>query len=312
MDHEYFMRRAIKLAEKGRGTTSPNPLVGAVIVKNGRIIGEGYHLRAGEAHAEINALNSTKENARGATLYVTLEPCCFHGKTPPCTEAVIRAKIAKVVVGLIDPNPRVCGKGIKKLKEAKVEVISGILSSEVKRQNEAYIKRVTTGKPFVLMKVGMTLNGKIAEERGRETVITCEEARKFVHKLRSEFDAVMVGRGTVLSDDPELTVREVAFSKQPKRIIVSTDAQIPLEANVVRTANLIHTYLATTPQASHEQINKLKSNGVKVIVVASTNNRLDLNALLELLGKQKINSILLEGGSHLNTSMIEAGLVDKF
>ncbi len=312
MDHESYMKRAIELAEKGRGATSPNPLVGAVIVKDGEIIGEGYHAKAGEAHAEINALNNAKDDVKGSTLYVTLEPCCFHGKTPPCTESIIKAGIERVVIGLIDPNPKVCKNGIKKLQEAKIEVISDIMESEIKRQNEIYIKYITTGKPFVLLKVAMTLNGKIARKHGEESTITGKEAHRMVHKLRSQFDAVMVGTGTVLSDNPELNVREIVSTKNPKRIIVTTDAQILLSSNVVKTASAIPTYIATTSRASDEQIRNLKSKGVKTIIVPSSRKGVDLETLLVLLGKEEITSVLLEGGARLNTSMIEASLVDKF
>ncbi len=307
---EKFMRRAIELAEGGRGKTNLNPLVGAVVVRDGKIIGEGYHAKMGGPHAEINALMNAGD-VRGATLYVTLEPCCIHGRTPPCTKALMEAGISEAIVGMVDPNPKVSGRGIEELKGAGMKVATGVLEDEVRKQNEVYIKYVLTGRPFVLMKVAMSLNGKIAEKRGRRTIITGQETRARVHSLRSQFDAVMVGSGTVLADDPELTVRMVE-GENPIRLIVSTGASMPLEANVVKTARQVPTILATTREVPKNAIEALRSAGVEVLILSSRGGRVDLVELMDELGKRGITSVILEGGARLNASMLKAGLVDKF
>ncbi|MDI6891488.1 MAG: bifunctional diaminohydroxyphosphoribosylaminopyrimidine deaminase/5-amino-6-(5-phosphoribosylamino)uracil reductase RibD [Actinomycetota bacterium] len=308
---EKFMRRAIELAEGGRGKTNPNPLVGAVLVRDGEIIGEGYHEKVGGPHAEINALMDAGD-VRGANLYVTLEPCCIQGRTPPCTKALIEAGISEAIIGMVDPNPKVSGRGIEELEKAGVEVASGVLEGEVRKQNEVYIKYVLTGRPFVLMKVAMSLNGKIAEKRGRRTIITGQEAQARVHSLRSQFDAVMVGSGTVLADDPELTVRMVE-GKNPIRLIVSTGASIPLGANVVKTARQVPTILATTREVPENTAEVLRAAGVEVLILGSPDvSGVDLFELMDELGRRRISSVILEGGACLNTSMLEAGLVDKF
>ncbi|MEW6189067.1 MAG: bifunctional diaminohydroxyphosphoribosylaminopyrimidine deaminase/5-amino-6-(5-phosphoribosylamino)uracil reductase RibD [Actinomycetota bacterium] len=310
--HEQYMKRAIELAEKGRGRTSPNPLVGAVIVKDGAIVGEGFHARAGEPHAEVNALNKAQEKARGATMYVTLEPCCIYGRTSPCTEAIIRSRILRVIVGLIDPNPKVCGRGIEQLKLKGIHVEVGILSQEIAHQNEIYIKYITTGLPFVLMKVAMSMNGKITVKRGNATRITSEKSRKEVHRLRGEYDSIMVGIGTVLLDNPLLTARlQGRETHNPIRIIIDSKARIPLDSKMVKTASEIPTILAVA-NADEEKIQALHQYGVEVLPVPGKDGKVDLVKLIGELGEREITSVLLEGGSLLNASAIKAGIVDKF
>ncbi|MDI6822166.1 MAG: bifunctional diaminohydroxyphosphoribosylaminopyrimidine deaminase/5-amino-6-(5-phosphoribosylamino)uracil reductase RibD [Actinomycetota bacterium] len=310
--HGQYMRRAIELAEKGRGRTSPNPLVGAVIVKDGAIVGEGFHTRAGEPHAEINALNEAQEEAKGATMYITLEPCCIYGRTSPCTEAIIESGISRVIVGLIDPNPKVCGRGIEQLKLKGIDVEVGILSQEIAHQNEIYIKYITTGLPFVLMKVAMSMDGKITAKRGSATRITSEKSRKEVHRLRGEYDSIMVGIGTVLLDNPLLTVRlQGGETHNPIRIIIDSKARIPLDSKIVKTASEIPTILAVA-NADEEKIQTLRQYGVEVLPVPRKDGRVDLVKLMKELGEREITSVLLEGGSLLSASAIKAGIVDKF
>lgn len=305
------MERAIRLAEKGRGKTSPNPLVGAVLVKDNKIIGEGFHEFAGGPHAEINALAKAGKQAKGATMYVTLEPCCIYGRTPPCTRALIEAGIKEIIVGLEDPNPKVCGKGMQELKDTGIQVHSGVLSEEVASQNEIYVKYITTGYPFVLMKAAMSLDGKIAARRGEHTTISSGTSRSAVHILRSHYDAVAVGIGTVLADDPLLTARVVGQKpKNPLRVIIDSKLRIPLDCRIVETANEVCT-LVVCANAEDKRKELLFQNGIEVIDLPAKDGRVDLQALLKGLGRRKVSSILLEGGSRLNTSVLKAGLVDK-
>lgn len=313
MYQKKFMERAIELAEKGRGKTSPNPLVGAVVVKNNKIISEGYHKKAGEAHAEVMAIKRAGTKASNGELYVTLEPCCFYGKTPPCTDFIFSSGIKKVYYGLNDPNPRVRGRGGDNLKKAGLKVEKGFLEKEIKEQNEIYIKYITKKSPFVVLKTAMSVDGKIATKKGDSKWITSEKAREYVHRLRAEYDAVMVGIGTVLKDDPILSVRkDKKLSKQPKRIIVDSKAILPLSSKILATSDRISTILATTNQAWKGKIESLKKRGVEVISVPENKGRVNLRLLIKELGKRELTSIFLEGGSDLNASMLEAGLVDKF
>lgn len=310
---EKYMRQAIELAEKGQGQTSPNPLVGAVVVRDGKVVGTGYHAQAGKPHAEVNALNKAGENSRGATLYSTLEPCCTYGWTPPCTDSIISAGVKRVVVGLIDPNPEVCGKGIEKLRAAGISVTENILSEEVARQNEVFIKYITTGRPFVLMKVAMSLNGKIASERGKTTVLTSKQSRRLVHRLRDEYDAVVVGIGTVLADNPRLTARLPGRkADSPVRVIVDSKARLPLKSNIVSLAKKVPTILAVTKQAPSDKLRQLGSQRIEILACSSNEGWIDLEDLMNKLGQRKIASVLLEGGARLNTSALKSGLVDKF
>ncbi len=308
--NELYMKRALELAKKGEGKVSPNPMVGAVIVKDERIIGEGYHMRYGGPHAEVNAFSSATENVEGATIYVTLEPCCHFGKTPPCVNAIIDNKISKVVVGALDPNPLVAGKGIKILREHGIEVITGVLEEECIKINEIFMNYILTKKPFVIMKSAMTLDGKIATYTGNSKWITGEEARKEVHKLRNRVSAIMVGIGTILTDNPELTCR-IEDGNSPKRIIVDSMLRIPIDAKVINLKDEVLTIVATTIKADEQKIQLLRSKGIEVLVIEEHNSRVDLQKLMTRLGEMKIDSILLEGGATLNYSALEEGIVDK-
>jgi len=306
-----YMKRAFELAEKGRGKTSPNPVVGAVIVKDDKIIGEGFHERAGGPHAEIVALKEAGEAAREAVMCVTLEPCCHHGRTPPCTEALKEAGLKEVIVGLKDPNPKVDGKGIAELEKSGIKVQVGVLREEIAEQNEIYIKFITTGYPFLLMKAAMSLDGKIAFHKGEQTWISSETSRRRVHSLRAEYDAIMVGIGTVLADDPLLTARTAERkSKNPIRIIVDSALRIPSESQIARTANEVKTIIACA-NPNQERKDVLQRKGLEVLDLPGEEGRVDLKALLKELGKREMTSVLLEGGSKLNASVIEAGFVDK-
>jgi len=307
-----YMQRALELAEKGRGFTRPNPLVGAVIVKNGRIIGEGLHEYYGGPHAEINAFNQASEDVSGATMYVTLEPCSHYGKTPPCAEAIVGRGLRKVVISLKDPNPVVAGRGIAILEAAGIEVHVGLLEKESRIMNEIFLKYITTRLPFVIMKTAMTLDGKIATRTNASRWITGEESREYVHELRKRVSGLMVGIGTVLADDPSLTTRlKTGNGKDPARIIVDSSARIPLSARVLNLKSEAETIIAVTEKASSEKVMQLTEKGAKVITVPSKNGRVDLVELMRELGKRGIDSILLEGGSELNYAALYAKIVDK-
>lgn len=313
MVHEQFMARALQLAELGRGKTSPNPLVGAVIVHNDRIVGEGYHRKAGTPHAEIHALRDAGEKANGAVMYVTLEPCCHHGRTPPCTKSIIEAGIADVVVGMADPNPLVSGKGIKALKDAGIRVIEGVLEKDVRLQNESFIKYISTKCPFVTLKAAISLDGKVATRTGESRWITGEEARLWVHRMRAANDAIMVGIGTVLADDPLLTVRLDGEYEQPLRVIVDSSLRIPETSMLVKTASEVPTVVAAV-QGSYSEAKRaqLERAGLEVWDLPAIKGKVDLVTLMKELGKREITSLLLEGGSTLNASALEAGIIDKF
>lgn len=316
----YYMKRALELSQRAVGSVNPNPLVGSIIVKNNKVIGEGYHEYFGGPHAEVNAFANAKENAfknavddvEGATMYVTLEPCSHYGKTPPCADAIVRNKIAKVVIGMIDPNPMVAGKGIEILRNSGIEVITGIMEKEIKKTNEIFIKYITTKEPFCIMKTAMTMDGKIATSIGDSKWISNEKSRAYVHELRQRVSGIMVGIGTVLKDDPELTTRrEGMISLNPTRIIIDSKARISLEAKVLKCDEKSKTIIVTTELAEKAKIETIKQKGAEVIVTNSKNGWVDLNHLMGVLGGMGIDSILLEGGSTLNYSAIEAGVVDK-
>lgn len=306
------MQRAIELAERGRGRTSPNPLVGAVIVKNDAIVGEGYHAGAGESHAEINAINHATEILDDATLYVTLEPCCSYGRTPPCTRAIISSKIKKVIVGLIDPNLKVCGKGIDELKKAQIEVEVGVDEKEITKQNEVYIKYISTKMPFVLTKSAISFDGKITSKDGRPMWITGKESREHVHLLRDRNDAIMVGIGTVIADDPMLTVRlGQKETKNPLRVIVDSNAKLSLDSKIVKTAGEVPTLLAVTENAPGKKTKALINKKVEVLVLPNESNGVNLKSLFTELGEREITSVILEGGARLISSALRENLVDK-
>lgn len=308
-DDERWMKRALRLAEKGRGRTSPNPMVGAVLIQDGEVVGEGYHSKAGEAHAEIVAIGKAGEKARNAILYTNLEPCSHFGKTPPCAPAVIRAGLKRVVIGMEDPNPQVKGKGLEALRKAGLDVEVGILKEECERLNEAFCKYIIKREPFVLLKVASTLDGKIATERGDSKWITGETSRKFVHRLRDQVDGLLVGIGTILKDDPMLTAR-IKGGQDPYRIILDSRLRISEEARVVAEAPE-KTIIATTELAPAEKRESLERRGVRVLIIDSSQERVNLKALLSKLGEMEMVSLLVEGGSEVNGSFLDQGLIDK-
>jgi len=310
-DHERFMDRALRLARKGEGRASPNPMVGAVIVKDGRIIGSGYHERLGEGHAEVNAFRSATEDVAGATIYVTLEPCSHYGKTPPCSDKIIEKKIGRVVIAALDPNPLVSGRGVKKLQAAGIEVVTGILAEESSRLNEVFMKYIVKKEPFVVMKAAMSLDGKIATRTGESQWITGPAAREQVHHLRNALSGIMVGVQTVITDDPQLTSR-IPGGKNPVRIIVDSTLRIPMEANVLKNQDAAKTILATTTRADRNKVALLEAAGIEILTVpAKDDGRTDLKSLMEVLGERGVDSILLEGGATLNFAALEAGIIDK-
>ena len=309
---EKFMKLALSLAEKGRGYVNPNPLVGAVIVKDGNVIGEGYHTAFGKPHAEIEAINSATEDIKGATMYVTLEPCCHQGKTPPCTEAIIKNQLARVVVATTDPNPLVSGSGIEKLKQSNIEITVGVLEEMAKIQNEVFIHYMTTNLPFTILKYAMSLDGKIACHTGDSKWITSEKSRTDVHRLRSSVSAVVTGIGTILSDDASLNVRLIdSKGKEPHRIVVDSAARISLDAKILNLDSKSDTYIAVTEAASDEKLRKLEDYGAKIIMTKSKDGKVDLEELWKELGFLGMDSILIEAGEQLNAALLEAKLVNK-
>lgn len=304
-----FMRRAIALAKQGGGFVHPNPLVGCVVVKDGQVIAEGYHEKYGEFHAERNALTRCKADTTGATLYVTLEPCCHYGKTPPCTDIIIEKGIAKVFVGILDPNPLVAGKGVKILQDAGIEVVSGLCEDEIREMNKVFLKYITTKRPYVIMKTAMTLDGKIAAHTGDSKWVTNAESRKAVHALRSELAGVVVGINTVLADDPMLNCRLDGRCHQPVRIVVDSKLRIPMDSQLVKTAKEYRTIIATSQAVISTEA--LISKGIEIVFCASNDNHVDINDLMDKLGAMGIDSLLLEGGGTLNAAFLEAGCVDE-
>ena len=311
MTDQNYMLQAIQLAKQGEGWTNPNPMVGAVIVKNGRIIGKGYHKKCGELHAERNAIASLTESAEGATIYVTLEPCCHYGKTPPCTEAIIEQKIKRVVIGSRDPNPKVSGKGIKMLQEAGIEVIEDFMREECDRLNPVFFHYITTKTPYVVMKYAMTLDGKIATKTGASKWITGEAARAEVQHMRHRYMGIMAGIGTVLADDPMLNVRVEGW-KSPIRILCDSGLRIPLDGQIVKSAGKYRTIVAYADSENTEAKRKrLHEMGVETLCCPDDNNQVDLKKLMKYLGEEGIDSILLEGGGTLNDSALRAGIVQE-
>jgi len=308
------MRLALRLARRGMGKTSPNPMVGAVVVKGKAIVGQGYHHRAGEDHAEVLALRKAGEKARGATLYLNLEPCDHFGKTPPCTRAILDAGIERVVAGMKDPNPLVAGRGIGRLRKAGVRVDVGIKEKECRELNAPFCKFIATQKPFVTLKAAASLDGKVATRSGDSRWISGEASRKYVHQLRQSMDAVMVGIGTVLQDDPLLTVRLSGKkrSRQPLRVIVDSHLKIPWQSQIVRTARQVPTLIATTQAASPSKMARLKHAQLEILVVKDDGEgRVSLKGLMKALAGRGIVSMLLEGGPTLNASALQEGVVDR-
>ena len=308
-----YMSRAIELAKHGIGWTSPNPVVGAVIVKDGRIIGEGYHRRCGEPHAERNAIASLKESAAGASLYVTLEPCCHYGRTPPCTEAILEQGIARVVIGSRDPNPEVAGKGAAVLRKAGIRVEEDFMKEECDRLNSIFFHYITKKTPYVVMKYAMTADGKIATRTGASKWITGDAARAKVQKLRHRCMGIMAGIGTVLADDPMLNVR-IEGGKSPIRIICDSDLRIPSDSQICRTVKEFPTIVACAAarlKDREEEILRLERLGIQVVQTFGGESAVDLKELMGILGNQGIDSILLEGGGTLNDSALQAGIVSE-
>ncbi len=310
---EKFMRSAILLAKKGAGMVSPNPLVGAVLVKGGKIIARGYHKFFGGPHAEINALEKAEKKTGGAEIYINLEPCCHHGKTPPCTDILIKKGIRRAFIGMVDPNPCVSGNGIKKLKQAGIEVSVGLLERECRKLNESFIKYITKKTPFVILKAASTLDGKTATFAGDSKWITSVDSRITVHQIRSEVDAVMVGIGTVIADDPLLTARLYKGAKKnPFRIIVDSTLRIPLNSNVLQPGLAKKTIIATSPEkAGSEKAMAIQNLGALIIGIPLKQQQVDLRKLFKKLGTKAMASILIEGGAELNASALECGVVDK-
>jgi len=308
-----YMARAIELAARGRYTTAPNPRVGCLIVNGDKVVGEGWHQRAGEPHAEINALQMAGSAAAGATAYVTLEPCCHHGRTPPCSRALIEAKVARVVVAMEDPNPRVAGEGIAELRQAGIGVESGVLEVEAERLNRGFVMRMRHGRPFVRSKLAMSLDGRTAMDSGESIWITGEEARRDVHRLRAASCAIMTGAGTVLADDPSLNVRLEASEyqgeiRQPLRIVLDPRLSTPASAKMLTLPG--RTLIATACD-DEEQVELLNEAGADVVVVPAREDAIDLTELLHQLAALEINEILLETGATLSGAMLQAGLVDE-
>lgn len=310
---EQFMRQALALAEQARGRTSPNPMVGGVVVKNGQVVGRGYHARAGSRHGEVAALEDAGAQTQGATLYVTLEPCCHYGKrTPPCTKTVIAAGVRRVVAAMRDPNPLVSGKGLEELRQAAIEVKVGVLEPEAAALNEVYIKYIITKRPFVLLKVAASLDGKIATVTGESRWITNERSRLLAHQLRDQLDAVMVGINTVLRDDPLLTTRlPGGGGRDPTRIVIDSRLRIPCEAKVLTASPTACIIIATTARGPHDKRRQLEALGAKVLVIEGDGPRVPLTPLMEQLGAMQVTSILLEGGGELHGAALRAGIVDK-
>lgn len=313
MAEEQFMKRAIELAKQGAGWTAPNPLVGAVVVKNGRVIGEGYHRKYGELHAERNALAACTEDPAGATLYVSLEPCCHYGKTPPCTEIIIEKKIAKVVIGSRDPNPKVAGKGARILREHGIEVVEDYMREACDALNPVFFHYITTKTPYVVLKFAMTLDGKIATRTGASKWITGEAARNHVHQLRGRYAGILAGIGTVLADDPMLNCR-IDGAHQPLRIILDSHLRIPMGSRLVRSAKeypllIVCNESTRDREEGTNRIQKLEEAGAKVWTLPEKNGHPDLNVLMQRLGEEKIDSVLIEGGGTVNEAALKAHIV---
>ena len=309
-DDVRFMREAHDLAKSAEGRTTPDPMVGAVLVKGGRIISMGYHGEVATPHAESWAIQKAGEDASGSTIYVNLEPCSHYGNNPPCSETIIRAGIKRVVVSMKDPNPLVNGKGLARLRRNGVKVELGLLEEEAKRLNEVFVKYITTGLPFVVMKTAMTIDGKIATRTGASRWVASLPSLRFAHHLRNLYDAILVGVGTVLIDDPRLDVRRVQKVKDPVRIVLDTFARTPLSANVLKPQGG-KTIIVVGPEAPVKKIAALAKKGAQVIELPAKKGRIDVKALLRQLGELKITSVLLEGGGEVNASFIMSGSVDK-
>jgi diaminohydroxyphosphoribosylaminopyrimidine deaminase/5-amino-6-(5-phosphoribosylamino)uracil reductase len=309
MNDEHWMRRALRLAEKGRGRTSPNPMVGAVLVKNGKLIAEGFHAKAGGAHAEVVAIERARNEAADSTLYLNLEPCTHVGKTPPCAPLVVQAGIKRAVIGMKDPNPLVQGRGVEILQHSGIEVTLGVLEEECLRLNEAFSKYINNKEPFVILKVATTLDGRIATREGESKWISNEDSRRVVYRLRDGVDGVIVGIGTVLKDDPRLTAR-IPKGRDPYRVILDSSLRIPEDAQVLHEP-FSKTIIAATEKVPVDKMERLHKRGVQVLQLDSDKGRVNLVSLLRHLGEMGMMSLLVEGGSQVNGSFLDQGLIDK-
>ena len=307
---EEYMERALRLAGRSRGAVEPNPMVGCVIVRRGQIIGEGWHRKFGGPHAEVYAVRAAGGKVRGATVYVTLEPCAHIGKTPPCVNLLIESRVGRVVAAMRDPFPQVRGRGIRKLRRAGIPVDVGLLGDAARELNAAYVKRVTTGMPYVIAKWAMTLDGRIATRTGDSKWITCEEARRFAHRVRGRVDAVIVGIGTVLADDPELTCR-LARGRNPRRVVLDSIARLPLRGKLVRGARRVPTLVAVSAQAPAGRQEALMGRGCQVVQLPARRGRIDVTELLRFLGSMQMTNVLVEGGGEVLGSFFDAGQVDE-
>jgi diaminohydroxyphosphoribosylaminopyrimidine deaminase / 5-amino-6-(5-phosphoribosylamino)uracil reductase len=307
---ETYMRRALALARRGRGRVEPNPMVGCVIVRDGEVIGEGWHRKFGGPHAEVHAVNQAKGRVRGATVYVTLEPCCHHGKTPPCADLLIEQKVQRVVMATRDPSAKVSGKGARKLRRAGIEVEVGLMETEAKALIAPFAKLTTTGRPWVIAKWAMTLDGKIATRTGQSKWISSPEARTVVHRTRGQVDAVIIGAGTALADDPELTCRW-ARGRQPKRVVLDGSAKLPLTSKLVRSAREVPVIVSVSERADKQRLEALSAAGCQVVVLPDADGRIALPALLDLLGSMEMTNVLVEGGGEVLGACFDANLVDE-
>ena len=309
---EKYIRECFKLAKKGQGSVSPNPLVSAILVKDGKVIGRGYHKKYGDAHAEVEAINNAKKNVAGSTLYCNLEPCCHTKKqTPPCVPLIIEKKIKRVVLSNLDPNREVNGKGIKQLKNAVIEVLTGVLQEEGEKLNKFYFKSVKKKVPYITLKIAQSIDGKISEKKNIQTWLTGKESIKFVHKVRSEYDAVLIGANTVKVDNPLLTVREVK-GRNPVRIIIDGKLSSPLNSKIFNQSDPDNTWIFTSNSANQKKLDQLSKRGIKILKIGKTKNgRLDIEKILRTLAQNKIASILVEGGADIFTQFIDLGFYDE-
>jgi diaminohydroxyphosphoribosylaminopyrimidine deaminase/5-amino-6-(5-phosphoribosylamino)uracil reductase len=308
----FFMEEALKLAKKRKGLTHPNPTVGAVIVKDGKIIGKGYHERAGKPHAEREAIKDALEKGHdisGSTMYVTLEPCCHYGRTPPCTEAIIDSRIKRVVIATLDPNPQVAGKGVDLLKRQGIQVETGILEEEARKLNEDFFVYITQKRPFIHLKIAQSIDGKIATYTGSSKWITGEEARKYAHHLRNEATAVLVGVGTALTDNPSLTVRHIPAEKQPLRVLIDKNLKTPTDFNIFDTS--AKTIVITSEKADKEKEKILLEKGIKIIKLPLYKDRFQIKDILDALYKEEIVHLLVEGGKGIITQFIRENMFDR-
>ncbi|HQI26236.1 MAG TPA: bifunctional diaminohydroxyphosphoribosylaminopyrimidine deaminase/5-amino-6-(5-phosphoribosylamino)uracil reductase RibD [Candidatus Paceibacterota bacterium] len=306
-----YMKLALGLARKGQGYASPNPMVGAVLVKNNEIIGKGFHHRCGAAHAEVNAINSARTDVVGATLYVTLEPCCHHGQTPPCTDAIIKSKIRRVVIGSIDANPLVSCRGINQLQASGIEVKTGVLEKECRALNEVFFHYMQTKLPFITLKFAQTLDGRIASAVGNSKWISCDKSLTYAHKLRAQHDAILVGINTVITDNPELTVRHVR-GRNPLRVVVDSKLKISPKAKVLQNLGKTKTLIATTKKPADTAFKKISATGAVILPCrADKKGRVDLKDLFKKLAARNISSVLVEGGAQIITSMLRDNLAQR-